>query len=76
MIQVIPVYGAEEYMALYLKLWEEGGSVAVLSIGAPTPPHMPWSSNSVGSWLSSPKIFTRKVTCHYSWFPGTKECLL
>ena len=23
-VQVIPVYGAEEYMALYLKLWEEG----------------------------------------------------
>ena len=23
-VQVIPVYGAEEHMALYLKLWEEG----------------------------------------------------
>lgn len=24
MVQVIPVYGAEEYMVLYLKLQEEG----------------------------------------------------
>lgn len=37
-----------------------------------SPPHPTWPY-SIGSWLSSPKTFAKKVTCTSDWFPGTME---
>lgn len=73
-VQVIPVYGAEEYVVLDLSLQKEGADQKQPSPWVlPSPPHMALSSSSIGSWLSSPKTLAEKVTCTSGWFPGTTE---